>query len=504
MRKVVVGGLICCLAGAVAVPWASAQDGSVVATGELYVRGTVFCLDGQEADYDDPGACDDPESEISVNRVEIEFPLDGSGRVTGAWELYAEYFFVYNGERTGFCLHDSGGELTGTYDPDTRTIDGDQLDQDVMQAFGIDDDTGECTREIEQPEFGDWDATFDGEAVYGTIWIDDGAGHEEAGGLAFNTVASVTGDIGTIPDGDAGPAFEDDDSDDAEYDPSTFDSIVEDMEGDDGGGVPVAAVAGGAAVLGGGAVAAARLRRARTRRTPPRERTEDDRPRREDPCAEQRAALDEVRARARTLNRGLQHFRTMDAQLEEAWLNARDAGFWSSTWDLASAGAGALAGTLGNVPTWLATDLLQDGILQAMVKSLGESMTRDFVIWLSTDRGADLDDWGGSAVDDAGKEWAKDRFPRFLTEKVGGGDAGFMERVAKPMADTLNNLGGLYKLGTTMSEASSVLEEIRKEQQSVRSDIRGYEEELEEAMADIELAQHALALCEKPAGAAMP
>lgn len=514
MRKAFVGGLLLCLMAPLAVPLARAQDGAVVATGELFVRRTIFCLDGQEFDNSDPSACDDERTTVLSDFVEIEFALDGSGRVTGSWELIAEFDPAYN----AFCRHQSGGSLTGTYDPETKTITGDQLEEGSLRTWGAENE--ECTNETQEVvALGAWDATFDGTAVEGVIWIDDSGTHEEAGGITFYAPAVVTGDIGELEDGDAGPGVSDEELD--EY----FEQRLEDEEDgslyydyadddDEGGGVPIAAVAGGAAVLALGGVGAARLARARRRRAPKVERTSDD-PAPHDPCEMQRMTVRATTSRAQGVQASLEALRMVDRQLESAWNDTRESGFWTAAWDVASGAGGVVGGTAtaamrtaieASLPRLAADVLLHDStsVIAAMVKSFGESTARDFVIWWNTNKAPSLGETAMGVGDDALKEQSKSWFKEFWMAKHPGADAAFQGAVVDPVADAIGNLSTLVKVGDTTADATLALADIRNQQLDVGMRISALEDKLRATLDELELAQHALALCEKPAGAAAP
>jgi hypothetical protein len=252
---------------------------------------------------------------------------------------------------------------------------------------------------------------------------------------------------------------------------------------------------------------------------PPEEQKPDDTDRSHppDPCADRVTRVQVAGASSRILFSGVQTLRDQVVYFNREWENARQAGFWSAAYDLASmAGpilatpvAKAVAKVTGKVIVEVALkDTIRARVIEAALKSLEGTLGKDVLNSLA-EQGID---WQDPAAVAKLASSTKEAITRAQLEKTVKGwtlrskDLGFdpayesvkhlvEEAVAAPIAELIPQTVSLLSIGYGTFESHERMEAIHAILNQVEDHLTRLEGRWEDAVNELDLATASLAHC---------
>lgn len=236
-----------------------------------------------------------------------------------------------------------------------------------------------------------------------------------------------------------------------------------------------------------------------------------------DPCADRVTRVEIAGASSRILFSGVQTLRDQAAYFNREWENARQAGFWSATYDIATmAGpilaapvAKAVAKMTGEVIVEVALkDTIKARVVEAALKSLEGMLGKDLLNSLAEQ---DID-WKDPAAVAKLARSTKDEITRIQMAKavkgwaVRGKDLAFdpayesvkhlvEESVAGPITEVIPQVASLLSIGYGMFESHERMEAIHAILNQVEDHLTRLEGRWEDAVNGLDLATAALAHC---------
>ena len=241
-----------------------------------------------------------------------------------------------------------------------------------------------------------------------------------------------------------------------------------------------------------------------------------------DPCHAQRRQLATASVKAHALQDALQTMRGMHQVLERQYEDRREGGYMSAVYDVAS-----LAGSAWAKPAealagqWLKSQVFE-GMMWSVTKTLGDSMAKDFLIYLNNAEVGDPSAWLTSLGEDQAKGEIQKRITEFLTTRqmqqylreglhvadgrnlkdilgVGERDYGGLRSVVSesyaPIGEAIGNLYGVAKLGNDVSGTMDDLEARRAELSRLHSFINNRQNMLDDELGALDVARHLFNLC---------
>jgi hypothetical protein len=241
-----------------------------------------------------------------------------------------------------------------------------------------------------------------------------------------------------------------------------------------------------------------------------------------DPCHTPRERLATASIKARAMQDALMTMRGMSEVLERQYEDRREGGYTSAVYDVAS-----LAGSVWAKPAealagqWLKSQVFE-GMAWSVAKTLGDSMAKDFLVYLKNTEVGDPSGWLTSVGEDQAKGAIQKRITEFLTTRqmqqylrdglhvadrwnmkdvlgIGERDYGGLRSVVSesftPIAETIGNLYSAGKLGKDVSGAMDDLEGLRAELSKLHSYINNRENALHDELDQLDVARHLFNLC---------
>ncbi len=232
-----------------------------------------------------------------------------------------------------------------------------------------------------------------------------------------------------------------------------------------------------------------------------------------DPCADRVTRVEVTGASSRILFSGVQTLRDQVVYFNREWENARQAGFWSAAYDIATMAGPILAKPVAKafgkvIVEEVLKDTIKARVTEAALKSLEGTLGKDLLNHLS-EQGID---WKDPAAVAKLARSTKEEITRVQMAKavkgwaIRGKDLAFdpayesvkhlvEESVAGPITEVIPQMATLLSIGYGTFESHERMEAINAIVNQVEDHLTRLEEHWEDAVNELELATAALVHC---------